>query len=128
MEKDREASTAASTLLFPERRRSTRLEVLGSLHGQLVPLRIALKIREVGFGGFSIETVFPLPVGAIHDFRFTLRNGSVVALSARVAHCRTDPRSAPRIYVIGLEFADDLASRRKKANALVHEVELPPAS
>lgn len=109
-----------------ERRKSPRLEVLGTLHGQIVPLRIAITVREIGFGGFSIETVFPLPVEAIHDFRFTLRSGSTVTVRGRVVHCREEARESATIYVAGLEFVDALPARRRKAQALVNEVETLP--
>jgi len=118
------APTTALTL--HERRQSPRLEVLGTLHGQIVPLRIAITVREIGFGGFSIETVFPLPVEAIHDFRFTLRNGSTVTVRGRVAHCREEVRETGSIYIAGLEFVDPLPARRRKAQALVTEVETVP--
>ena len=118
------APTTAATV--HDRRKSPRLEVLGTLHGQIVPLRIAITVREIGFGGFSIETVFPLPVEAIHDFRFTLRNGSTVTVRGRVAHCREEVRETGSIYIAGLEFVDPLPARRRKAQALVTEVETVP--
>jgi hypothetical protein len=99
---------------------------MGTLHGQIVPLRIAITVREIGFGGFSIETVFPLPVDAVHDFRFTLRNGSTVTVRARVMHCREEVRDTATIYIAGLQFADSLPARRRKAQALVTEVESTP--
>ena len=121
------ASHAPTTApILHERRRGPRLEVLGTLHGQMVPLRIAIAVREIGFGGFSIETVFPLPVEAIHDFRFTLRNGSTVTVRGRVAHCREEVRGTGTIYVAGLQFVDPLPARRRKAHALVTEVETVP--
>jgi hypothetical protein len=106
-----------------ERRRSPRLEALGTLHGQLVPLRIAIRTLEIGFGGFSIETVFPMPVGAEQDFRFTLRNGSTVNVRGRVVHCRREDSGRKPVFVIGLEFTDGLPARRRNAKALVREVE-----
>jgi hypothetical protein len=115
------APTTALTIL--ERRQSPRLEVLGTLHGQIVPLRIAITVREIGFGGFSIETVFPLPVEATHDFRFTLRSGSTVTVRGRVMHCREEARGSTPIYVAGLQFVDALPARRRKAHTLVNEVE-----
>jgi hypothetical protein len=91
-----------------------------------VPLRIAITVREIGFGGFSIEIVFPLPVDAVHDFRFTLRNGTTVTVRGRVAHCRAEERESATIYIAGLEFVDALPERRRKAQALVNEVETVP--
>ena len=95
-------------------------------HAAIARLWIAITVREIGFGGFSIETVFPLPVDAIHDFRFTLRNGSTVTVRGRVVHCREDARESATIYIAGLEFVDALPARRRKAQALVSEVEALP--
>ena len=96
-----------------DRRGGPRVEVLGSLHGQLVPLRVGVRVREIGFGGFSIESDVPLPLDAQQDFRFTLRLGHTVTIRARVVHCRGDQRDDRTIYVVGLAFADELPSRRR---------------
>ncbi len=105
------ASTA--TLSRTDRRGGPRVEVLGSLHGQLVPLRVSVRVREIGFGGFSIESDVPLPLDAQQDFRFTLRQGNTVTIRARVVHCRGDQRDDRMIYVVGLAFADELPARRR---------------
>jgi hypothetical protein len=101
---------------------------MGSLHGQMVPLRIAIRVTEVGSGGFAIETVFPLPVGAEHDFRFTLRDGLTVDVRGRVVHCRHEQRGMASVHVIGLEFVEAPAERRRKAETLVREVEATPSA
>lgn len=126
MLKPQSQSEQAEVVVLYERRRSPRLEVMGALHGQMVPMRIAIRVIEVGLGGFSIETVFPLPAGAVQEFRFTLRNGLTVHVRGRVAHCRSEPRDDAEIFVIGLEYADDTPAQRKKASTLVHEVESQP--
>jgi hypothetical protein len=118
---------SAAGVAVHDRRRSPRLEVMGSLHGQMVPLRIAICVREVSFGGFSIETVFPLPIGAEHEFRFTLRSGLTVTVRGKVAHCRQESGN-PALYVMGLEYVDAPFERRQKANALVREAKDTPSS
>ena len=109
-----------------DRRGSVRLEALGTLHGQLVPFRIAISVREVSLGGFSIETVFPLPLGAFQSFRFTLRSGAALTLRARIVHCRAETRGGKAVYVIGLEYVDSLPTRRQNAQSLIDEIETTP--
>ena len=66
-------STVAEMPVSPrrERRRGHRVEVLGQLHGHLVALRLPVTVRDIGSGGFSIETPVPFPDRAPHSFRFT---------------------------------------------------------
>lgn len=114
-----ETSTATgfettATMDRSDRRGGPRVEVLGSLHGQLVPLRVMVRVREIGFGGFSIESDVPLPIDVQQDFRFTLRQGNAVTIRARVVHCRGEQRDDRPVYVVGLAFADELPGRRRR--------------
>jgi hypothetical protein len=83
--------TDSDTLPFTERaqsrRRGPRLEVLGQLHGQLVPMELPMLVRNLGAGGFGIESSVPFPVGAVQKFRFTTVAGVGVVVSAEVKHC-----------------------------------------
>jgi hypothetical protein len=117
---------AAAVVVLHDRRRTPRLEVMGALHGQMVPMRVAIRVCEIGLGGFSIETVFPLPEEAVQEFRFTLRNGLTVNVRGRVKHCRPESRDGAVVYVIGLEYADDTPTQRTKATTLIHEVASTP--
>jgi hypothetical protein len=82
-----------------------------------------VRVREIGFGGFSIEAAMPLPAGAEQDFRFTLRNGGTVAVRARVVHCRAEQRDGRTIHIVGLAFADELPERRRRARPAVRAVD-----
>jgi hypothetical protein len=91
-----------------ERRRSPRIEILGRLHGHAVSLDVPVVVREISLGGMALETTFPFPAGAVHEFRLTLGDGSQVVLNGRVMHSRnTAEPGRPPQYVTGIQFVDD---------------------
>lgn len=90
-----------------DRRRSTRVELLGRLHGHSVTLDLPVAVLEISLGGMAIETQVPFPVGAVHAFRLTLGDQSTVELAGRVVHCRNSaPEGGRPSYVSGLQFLD----------------------
>jgi hypothetical protein len=89
-----------------DRRRSPRLELLGRLHGHVVSLNLDVIVRDVSLGGLAIETEFSFPVGALHEFRLTLTDGSSSELAARVVYSKPAPQRAG-YFVTGFQFLDD---------------------
>lgn len=94
------------------RRRFPRIEVLGLVDGQRVPLDVPLTVRDLGEGGFSVESQVPFPPGSHHAFRLTTAADDQLTLTATVVHCRLASASADGhfTYVSGLEFHSDDAS------------------
>ncbi len=92
-----------------DRRTSPRIEILGRVHGQAVSLDVPLKVREISLGGMAIETPVPFPLGAVHEFRLTLGDGSTVLLRARVVHCRPAGAATTPLFLSGMHFVDDEA-------------------
>lgn len=91
-----------------DRRRSTRIELLGKLHGHTVSLELPVRVIQISLGGMAIETHVPFPVGAVHAFRLTLGDDSTTEIVGRVMHCRdTAPAGAEPLYVTGIQFVDD---------------------
>ncbi len=91
-----------------DRRSAARLEILGRVHGQAVSLGVPVTVREISLGGMAIETPVPFPLGAVHEFRLTLGDGSTVLLRAQVVHCRpVGAAGAPPQFVSGMHFVDD---------------------
>ena len=68
-----------------EKRDAERFRTLGQLQGEVMVFQ-PMAIREIGRGGAQIETVFPLQLDSLHDFRLTLGDRSVVVKN-RVVHC-----------------------------------------
>src|SRR5512145_749606 len=77
-QRPRQRSEAAS----PSSGRSPRIEVMGQLHGQLVPMNVPLDVRDLSNGGFAVESSVDFPVGAVHRFRFITQNGIEVLIRA----------------------------------------------
>lgn len=91
-----------------DRRRSTRIELLGRLHGHSVSLDLPVKVIQISIGGMAIETSVAFPVGAVHAFRLTLGDDSTTELVGRVMHCRdTAPAGSDPLYVTGIQFVED---------------------
>jgi PilZ domain-containing protein len=91
-----------------ERRRSPRIEILGRLHGHIAALDVAVKVREISLGGFSLETAFPFPADAVHDFSLTMGDGSATQVRGRVVRSTEAKASdGSRLYVTGVQFIDD---------------------
>jgi hypothetical protein len=107
-----------------ELRRSQRLDIGRLVAGQLVPSGAPIKIRDIGFGGFAMETSSPVRVGVILDFRFTSKDGSSFALRARVAHSRRISGAiGPIVYLSGLEFTEKpTPTGPQAANVLIEKV------
>jgi hypothetical protein len=104
-----------------ERRDGERIAILGNLTGEMMVYQ-PMTIREIGVGGASIETAYPLHLDSLHDLRLTLGNRSIV-LKGRVVYSRvTDVDLEAVIYQSGLEFVD--ASDRVKVAIAEYITEL----
>src|SRR5688572_16663260 len=103
---DTRGSTTAKQV--GERRRSPRLQILGHLHGHAVSMNVDVKIREISLGGMAIETLFAFPIGAVHEFRLELADGSNTQLLGRVVHCWPELRAgAQTLFITGVAFIEE---------------------
>ena len=107
-----------------ELRRSRRLDVSQLVAGQFLSSGAPVKIRDIGFGGFAMETSFRIRVGSTHDFRFTSRNGASFTLKAKVVHSRRAAQPVgPVAYWTGLEFVDaDVPGGQRAIDLLTEKV------
>ena len=107
-----------------ERRRSPRFEALDKLLGILVPYDLPVRIRDVGFGGFSVETVEPLTTGARGPVRFMSPDNWTTELTAESLYCRPSIAAdgTPR-YVTGFQFINEQAADvRARISELIAKV------
>ncbi len=94
--------------MLVERRHAPRLEVLDQLHGHAVSVNVPLVVRELGAGGFSVESSVPFPTGSRHTFRFTLAGGGEVIVDATRIHSRAAKATgSPDCYITGFAFCQD---------------------
>ncbi len=106
-----------------ERRRSSRVELLGRLHGRVVSLDLPVTVREISLVGLSIQTSVPFPVGALHEFRLTLGDDSTVLLRGRIVYCRelaTEEDDAA--FVLGVEFVDESPQEGEAVEDLIGKI------
>jgi len=89
-----------------DRRRSTRVEVLGKIQGQAVTVDVTVLVREISLGGMSIDTPKPFKVGSACDFFLTLGDGAGVELLGKVVYSRATVEDGRTFYVSGIQFID----------------------
>jgi hypothetical protein len=88
-----------------ENRDAERLTILGDLFGEVMVFEPML-IKEIGVGGATIETRFPLHLDSLHDFRMSLGDRPIV-VKGRVVHCRiSDVDQDIVTYRTGIEFVE----------------------
>jgi hypothetical protein len=86
-------------------RDAERLTILGDLFGEVMVFEPML-IKEIGVGGATIETRFPLHLDSLHDFRMSLGDRPIV-VKGRVVHCRiSDVDQDIVTYRTGIEFVE----------------------
>jgi hypothetical protein len=91
-----------------DRRRAPRFELLGRVHGQIVSVATAVRIREISFGGLSFESSIAFPIGAVHEFRLQLGDSSDVVLRGRVVRCLQHGMVDGAFrYTTAVQFTDD---------------------
>ena len=91
--------------IHEDTRDGERILILGELHGEVMVFQ-PTTIKEISLRGAQLETVFPLHVDSLHEFRLSLGDRSVVA-KGRVAHCSiSDVDQEVVTYRSGIEFVE----------------------
>jgi hypothetical protein len=110
-----------------ERRFSPRLDAFDLILAELASVRARVAVSEVGLGGFSVLTDFPLEAGALYRFRFArgLADATPARVRARAIHSRrleADPRGG---FVTGLSFVNERPRDRRAIGELLDHVMSP---
>lgn len=88
-----------------DRRDAERISILGSLPAEVM-VYAPMAIREIGHGGLTAETSFPLHLDSLHDLRLALEACSVI-VKGRVVHSRIiDVDQDVVTYRTGFEFVE----------------------
>lgn len=86
-------------------RADERVPILGEMSGEVMIYQ-PMHVTDIGRGGASIETRFPLQLDSLHDLRLTLGPTSVV-VKGRVVHSRISEVEQDVVrYRTGFEFVD----------------------
>ncbi len=89
----------------PDKREAERVPILGELQGEMMVFQ-PMAVREIGRGGATVETAYPLQLNSLHDLRLTLGDRSIV-VKGRVVHSRiSDVDQEIVTYRSGMEFVD----------------------
>ena len=82
-----------------------RVPILGHLGGDITVVE-PLAVKDLGIGGATIETRFPLLIDSLHELRLTLGALSVV-VKGRVVHSHISDVDANLVaYHSGIEFVE----------------------
>jgi hypothetical protein len=88
-----------------EKRDTERVPILGDLPGEIIVFQ-HMVVRDIGRGGATVETRFPLSLNSLHDLRLNLGDMSVV-VKGRVAHSSiSDVDQDIVTYRTGMEFVE----------------------
>ena len=103
---------------FSERRQTIRIAVHGNLQVETVTAGQALKLVDVGMGGFSVRSELPMPVDVVTSFRLATADRKWSAIfRARAVHSQLQPSEAAGYlqYVTGMMFenVDSPAAQRE---------------
>jgi hypothetical protein len=106
-----------------DRRRSTRVEVVGRVHGQVAALDLPIVVREISLGGMSVETPRAFEVGTVNTFLLTLGDGSGVEVAGRIVYSRPSNDAHRHFFISGIQFVDqDELHPSKPVGGLMHKI------
>lgn len=78
---------------------------VASLRGEVQVFQ-PMTVLDISHGGAQVETVFPLQLDSLHDFRLSLGDRSVV-VKGRIAHCHIGELEEGVVrYRTGVEFIE----------------------
>ena len=90
---------------MPQTRMGPRVPILGHLGGEITVVE-PLVVKELGIGGATVETRFPLLIDSLHELRITLDSLTVV-VKGRVVHSHISDVDAEVVsYQSGIEFVE----------------------
>jgi hypothetical protein len=112
--------------LGTDRRRHPRFLASDRLIGTLESSDRPVRIRDVSSGGFSAETVEPVPTGQTDRVRLIASDDWSAVIEARSLYCRptVSPSGLPR-FVTGFAFAESTDARRAIATLLEKVTSVP---
>jgi len=91
-----------------ERRRYPRIEMVGRVTGQVLPLSEPVIVLDLSRTGFAMQTRDMLPIGTVHEFRLELPDMSApLTISAQIVRSdQAQGADGSAHYISGLHFVD----------------------
>jgi hypothetical protein len=118
---------------FHERRQTNRIAVQATLTIETATPGPALRLVDVGTGGFAVRSRTPLPLDIVTSYRFATADRTwSVFLQARAVYCKLVPSDSLDVpeYATGLTFVStDSPSVQRELTALIdHAMNAVPFS
>src|SRR5258708_3521274 len=108
-----------------ETRDTERVPVPAPLNGEVKVFQ-PMTILDVSRGGAQIETPFALQLDALHDFRISLGDRSIV-VKGRIAHCHIgDLKEGIVLYRTGVEFIENTDHAQTALDHVDGALKAPP--
>lgn len=98
--------TPTPTAHAADRRRSTRVEALVRIDGQVLPFGAPAILRDINVNGLAVCTTLNLTPGAAYRFRFPGEPHPVVVTGRLVHSMRVRTGDERAWYFAGFQFAD----------------------
>src|SRR3954471_19572241 len=116
--------------MMTKTRDSERVPIAGQVTGE-VTIYEPMTILDLSDRGAQVETIFPLHLDSLHEFRLALGSRSVV-VKGRIAHCQIGELHEKTIlYRTGIEFIEPtehaVAAIHAFVEALKFAASAPPA-
>ncbi len=94
-----------------ERRKHVRFPAADKLLGTLIAHKLPVRVRDVGVGGFSVESMQPLSTGQVEAVQLLAADDWSAIVEAKSLHCHpsVSPDGLP-LFVTGYAFVPDSAS------------------
>ena len=91
-----------------ERRRYPRIEMVGRVTGQVLPLSEPVIVLDMSRTGFAMQTRGMFPIGTVHEFRLELPDMNVpLTISAQIVRSvQAKGADGSAHYISGLHFVD----------------------
>ncbi|HUF46620.1 MAG TPA: hypothetical protein VMM93_02330 [Vicinamibacterales bacterium] len=87
--------------------------------GTLVSQQLPVRVRDVGVGGFSVETMEPHETGVTEPVRFISRDDWTAEIEATSLYCRPSvSESGLPLFVTGFAFVNGGLNNRTVATLL----------
>jgi PilZ domain len=104
-------------------RRSPRLEAPLPLTGRIPDLEIEGRIRDVGFGGFTLDVPRELIIGIEQVVEFVCDDTLTITLRARPVYCRATNESGDQApFLAGFAFSERGERARELVGVLISRV------
>jgi hypothetical protein len=104
-----------------EQRTSLRFAATGRLTASVGSSGDPVAVRDVGLGGFAVESPEPIPAG-LHKVRLTARGETSPGLEGRRVYCQAAPARGAARFTAGFEFVRAMETADREVKVLIQNI------